>query len=202
MHCDPCTFLSIYFTKTNLKKDSILRYTGNHYNEDYALATRGMPYIDKIFKKCDEMPRREDIIDRWKTFTFDQIAKFEETVLPYYTNSGAKNEPKVEDLPVEEGDEAQEDNIYQYYNRTLKKFIRYQKYKDAPTLKKVLEHRFSPQDLEIYRAWKAGAIRRMPLKTELITQVIYLTLLFVDDNHEHIRNQVLFLHEIFNYRAD
>ena len=118
------------------------------------------------------MPRREDIIERWKTFTFDQIAKFEETVLPYYTNSGAKNEPKVEDLPVEEGDEAQEDNIYQYYNRTLKKFIRYQKYKDAPTLKKVLEHRFSPQDLEIYRAWKAGAIRRMPLKTELINQVI------------------------------
>ena len=161
-----------------------------------------MPYIDKTFKKCGSMPRREDIIDRWKTFTFDQIAKFEETVLPHYTNSEAKNKPIEDDLPVEEGNEAQEDNIYQYYNRTLKKFIRYQKYKDAPTLKKVLEHRFSPQDLEIYRAWKAGAIRRMPLKTELITQVIYLILLFVDDNHEHIRNQVLSLHEIFNYRAN
>ena len=131
-----------------------------------------MPYIDKNFKKCHSMNDREDIIDQWKTITFDQIAKFEETVLSKYTNFEPENKPVDEDLPIEEGHDTKEDNIYQYYNQTIKKFIRQRKHKNAPTLQKVLAHRFSPKDLEIYRAWKAGAIRRMPLKTELITQVI------------------------------
>ena len=52
-------------------------------------------------------------------------------------------------------------------------YLQHRKKEHAPELVTVLKERFSEDDLEIYRAWKKGAIRRIPLRVDEITKVSF-----------------------------
>ena len=67
-----------------------------------------------------------------------------------------------------------QDSIYSVYNEIMTNHLQNRKREHAPELVTVLRERFSEDDLEIYRAWKKGAIRRIPLKVDEITKVSHI----------------------------
>lgn len=162
----------------NIAKDKILRYTGKYYNESYALATLGMPHIDHYVNmalRSGEITDHE-MKSRWEKLTIDQIAEFEENVLPKHEDEETKYESGIPELMRQEPDKNGELNIYADYHRVMKKYLYKRNYAHVPSLAKVLTSRFLDTkfergpDLELWRAWKAGAVRRMPLRVEEITQ--------------------------------
>ena len=67
--------------------------------------------------------------------------------------------------------EIQKQTLVDLYQKQMENWYKRKRNALMPTLMRVLAERFSPEDLEIYRAWKVGAIRKIPLKTEIITKV-------------------------------
>ena len=67
---------------------------GKFYNEDYAKATVGFPYLDRNFN-LREMPsvmaNYQQIKEAWEKIDIEELANFEKTQLPLYENKSTES---------------------------------------------------------------------------------------------------------------